>query len=115
MNKKKSILKYVMVVALLCVVTLPTVALAFDAGDRPQEDSVDFDALIEAVFSLIWPIFMGFAIVMFMVAGFQFLTAGGEAGKVAQARQSVIWGVVGVIVGILAFSIPFVVQDLLGA
>lgn len=42
------------------------------------------------------------AIIMILVAAFQFLTAGGNEEKVATARKSLIWGVVGIAVALFA-------------
>ncbi len=70
--------------------------------------------LVNTVLNFIWPVFIGFAVIMFIVAAFYFITAQGEAEKVAEARQFVIWGIVGVAVGILAFTIPYVVQNAFG-
>jgi len=58
-------------------------------------------------------IFGGVAVIMFVVAGVLFLSAQGEPEKLKQARAAVIWGVAGVIVGILAFSIIAVVISIL--
>ncbi len=70
--------------------------------------------IFDALFSILWPFFAGFAVIMFIVAGFEFLTAQGAPDKVALARQALIWGTVGVAVGVLAFSIPFVIKFSLG-
>ena len=58
-------------------------------------------------------IFGGVAVIMFVVAGVLFLSAQGEPEKLKQARAAGIWGVAGVIVGILAFSIIAVVISIL--
>ena len=58
-------------------------------------------------------IFGGIAVIMFVVAGGLFLSAQGDPEKIRQARSAVIWGVAGVIVGILAFSIIAVVISIL--
>ena len=74
----------------------------------------DINIAITALFNLLWPIFGAYAIIMFIVAGIQFLSARGESSEVAKARQSVIWGTAGVAVALLAFSIPLIVKTLLG-
>lgn len=53
----------------------------------------------------VWIIFTIIAVIMFVVAGIQFLTARGEPERLTQARSSVIWGIVGIVIGILAYSI----------
>lgn len=50
-------------------------------------------------------IFGAVAVICFLVAGVLFLTAAGDPGKLTIARAAFIWGIVGVVVGILAFSI----------
>src|SRR3989344_3952721 len=70
--------------------------------------------IMQRILGFIWPIFIGFAIIMFIVAGFLFLIARGDSSKLKLARDSVIYGVVGVIVGILAFSIPLIIGNTLG-
>ena len=38
----------------------------------------------------------------------------GEEEKAKQARQAVIWAVVGIAVGIIAFSLPLIIRNSLG-
>ena len=54
-------------------------------------------------------IFGAMAVIMFVFAGIRFLTAGGEPEKVQQARAAFLWGIAGVVVGIIAFSIIAIV------
>ncbi|OGZ64041.1 MAG: hypothetical protein A3A98_03800 [Candidatus Staskawiczbacteria bacterium RIFCSPLOWO2_01_FULL_40_39] len=109
MNKKLAI-------ATLTLMALPLASMAdIDPGPTPgSSPNLDIVTLINQVLNLIWPIFIGFAVIMFLVAGFQFLTAQGDPTKVAGARQSLIWGAVGVAVGVIAFSIPFVIRNAIG-
>lgn len=58
-------------------------------------------------------IFGGVAVISFVIAGILFLTSNGEPEKIKQARAAVVWGVAGVIVGILAFSIIAIVVGIL--
>src|SRR3989344_1241856 len=51
----------------------------------------------------------GFVIIAFVLAGFKYLTAKGEPGKIAEANQSVIWGLAGVAVLVIAFSTGLIV------
>ena len=72
------------------------------------------NSVVNSVINLIWPFFAAFAVVMFIYAGILFLAAKGDPGKVAEARKALIWGAVGVAVGLLAFSIPWIIFILLG-
>jgi|SRR3989344_7272746 len=103
MSKKITALFYAVV-----FMVFPGVAFAIPSAVGSLVD------IMQRILGFIWPIFLGFAIIMFIVAGFLFLTAQGESSKLKLARDSVIYGVVGVIVGILAFSIPLIIGNTLG-
>jgi len=99
---------------LLTVLIMPALALAADPniGDRPPEVS-DLSALITAILNVMWVVFVVIAVVMFVVAGILFVSSQGSPEKVATARQSFIWGIVGVVVAIIAFSIIAIVESFL--
>lgn len=109
MNKKLIIL-----FSLAFLLSLPAVSLAVNLMGLPGTTN-DIFKVIGNIFGLIWPIFAGFAVIMFVVAGFLFLTAQGDAAKLKDARNAVVFGAVGVGVGLLAFSIPLIIQKLLTA
>ncbi len=93
------------------LLALPVAMFAIGQPAIPQSNqALSVIGIINVVLSFLWPLFIGFAVIMFIIAAFFFVTAQGEADKVGEARQFLIWGVVGVAVGILAFSIPYVVQ-----
>lgn len=102
---------------LLFLLILPVVAMAFDIPPPPAGGwKIDPGLLkvIDFLLNILWQIFFGFAVIMFLYSGFQILAAKGNIEKIKEARQSIIWGVMGVIVGILAFSIPAVIKFSLG-
>ena len=94
---------------------MPIVMLAdINPGAAPNQQNITITDIINKILNFVWPLFVGFAVIMFIVAGFNFLTAQGDASKVGAARQAVLWGVVGVVVGILAVSLPFIIRSTLG-
>ncbi len=97
------------------LLALPLVTMAFSAGPQPnQVAGLNINTLIDIVFSIIWPIVVAFAIIMFILAAFMFFNAQGDPEKVKSARDAVLWGVVGMVVALLAFSIPYIVRNTLG-
>lgn len=74
---------------------------------------ITLDSLTNSIKSAIWKVFGIIALIMFIVAGILFLTSSGDAEKVKTARTAFIWGVIGVVVGILAYSIVQLVQYLM--
>lgn len=72
----------------------------------------DIEGLVTNILKdIAWPTLAGIVIVMFMYAGIMFATAEGEPEKIRKARAAVIWAVVGMILGILAYSIPTIINS----
>lgn len=101
MNKQKILTSLVS----LSILAAPVLALA-----QPSGNIGSIEALIDVIEKYLWIVFGLIAVIAFVVAGILFLTAGGDPEKVKQARTAFIWGVVGVIVGILAFSIVQIID-----
>jgi len=93
----------------LGMLLLPVLALA-----QPAVGSLNLCMLIGKIETAVWEVFGLIAVIAFVTAGILFLTAGGSAEKVAAARSAAIWGVAGVIVGIIAFSIIAIVGSGIG-
>ena len=101
--------------AITLLLSVPAVMLAFSPGNIPNAaPSLDINTLVDVLFSILWPVAVAFFIVMFIMAAFRFATAEGSPDKITEARSFLIWGIVGVIIALLAFSIPFVVRNTLG-
>ena len=113
MMHKKIISLFLLSVFLL----VPVAALAvegFDAGARPGLNlgagGQWLNGIITTIISFLWVLFIAFAIIMFLVAGFQFLVAQGEPEGVKKAQKSLLWGAIGIFVGIVAFLLPFIIR-----
>jgi len=106
MNKIK------LTIASLSLVVLPVIALAqlpTSWNDAPEGIISDPFELAARIAGLMWLVFGVIALICFVLAGVLFLTAQGDPEKIATARGAFIWGVVGVVVGIIAWSIITVV------
>ena len=111
MIKIKKMEKNKLAIVSLCVLLLPVVALAVT---QPQPGTIgSLQELVDTIETAVWVVFGLIAVVCFVVAGILFLTAGGAPEKVASARSAAIWGVVGIVVGIIAYSIIEVVNSIL--
>jgi len=109
MNKKIVVLP-----ASAVLLALPTLILAFNPGPIPNAvPTLTVNALIDIIFSILWPIAVAFFIIMFILAAFIFATAQGDPEKINKARSAVIWGVVGVLVALVAFSIVFIIRNMI--
>lgn len=54
------------------------------------------------------------AVVMILIAAFNFLFSGGDPGKTTTARNYLIFAAIGIAIALLARAIPFLVKTLLG-
>ena len=106
-NMKKIILSLIAV----CILALPVLTLA-QIGGSPPSISTDLTTLGNRIANAVWIVFTIIAVIMFVVAGIMFLTAAGNPEKIAQARNAFIWGIAGVVVAILAFTIINVVTKI---
>ena len=95
------------------LLALPGIGVAVELLPQPGVIGFSAESLFSALFNLIWPFFAAYAVIMYILAAFQFFNAQGDPSKVKDAMKSVIWGSVGVAVGILSFSIPFLIGALL--
>ena len=73
---------------------------------------------IQGIFSrflgvILWPIFIGGIIIMLIWAGFLFITANGDPTKIATARKAAIWTVIGIGVGIFAYSAYSIISSII--
>ena len=106
MNKKLFILIFLSI-----LLAAPVLILAVQTPPKPSANAIsNLWCVVLAILFFIWPLFVAVAILMFLAAGFLFLTAHGEPEKIGLARKSLLWGIVGVIIGILSFSTPFIIQ-----
>ena len=94
---------------------LPVLAFAqiIDVMPGGIEPVSDINQLVVAIQNISATVFGAIAVVMFVIAGIMFLTAQGNPEKVQAARSAFLWGIAGVVVGIIAFSIIAIVRSFL--
>lgn len=102
MNKKTLFL------ILLGVLILPAIVLASNLGNYGTV--IDYTDIVDQIGTAAWIIFGGVAIVMFVISGILFLSSQGDPEKLKTARSALIWGVVGVAVAILAYSVKTIIS-----
>ena len=97
------------------ILASPVIAFALSSTTPPGPASIpDMPTLVSKIETFMWVVFGGIAVVCFVIAGILFLTAGGDPEKVGTARRAAMWGVAGVVVGILAYSILYIVGAAMG-
>lgn len=98
----------VLLISLVCLI-LPAITLG---AYFTTIGTVTLNGLASLILSALWKFFVAFAMISFVIAGIYFLTAQGQPDKIDTAKRFVLWGVIGIIVAILAFSIVNIVISL---
>lgn len=100
--------KIVVSLTLLSLLAVPVLAFA-----QPQGEIGSLEDFVSKIKTVVWTIFGIIALISFVIAGVLFLSAAGNPEKIAAARNAFLWGVAGVVVGILAFSIVSIIENAL--
>lgn len=88
------------------------------AGDMPGANEAEggLMGIVKTVINVVIGIVGVVAVVMMIVGGISFITSQGDTNKVTKARNTILYGVVGLIVAMLAFAIVnFVLGQLFNA
>ena len=120
MNKKLT--KYALSFLMLVILVAPVVVLAQDYGKDLLTDKIDLpqpqgeNALPNIVINII-NIILGLlaliAVVIILIAGFEWMTAGGSEDKVKSAQNRLKYGIIGLVIIFLAYGIATWVINIL--
>lgn len=69
--------------------------------------------ILNYVLQLVYTVFFIAAVFFILLAGFGYLTANGDPGKIKKASNKLIFGIVGVAVGLLATGVKALVESFL--
>ncbi len=97
----------IVLISLFCFVVL---ILPFTVNAQ-----ITWKQLSGGLISAAWSIFAVVVILSFIYAALLFLSSAGEPDKVSRAKRAFIWGVAGVVVGLLAFTIISLIKGIVGA
>lgn len=111
MMYKKSIVLFSLVFTLATLLVVPFGVLAV----YPNAINVaGFQRATNNILTWVAYLFGAFAVIAFFYAGFMFLSANGDSAKLKLARSAVLWGVVGIVVGLIASGIVTVISSTIG-
>lgn len=93
---------------------LPFLASAQYGGFQGTGAGLNIERVGLSLANAIWIIFTVIAVLCFVFAGIMFLTAFGDADKIKTARSAFLWGIVGVVVAIFAYTAVALIRRTLG-
>ena len=82
-----------------------------DVGDGDQNKN-DLNKMISTIINVVIGVVGFVAVVVIILGGVQYTTSAGDPGKVKKAKDTILYGIVGLVVALLAYAI---VNFVLGA
>ncbi|MBQ3352768.1 hypothetical protein IJG89_00220 [Candidatus Saccharibacteria bacterium] len=81
---------------------------------KPVGDGTDtLNANITAILNWVIGILGIVAVIVIIIGGVKYMTSSGDAGKVKSAKDTILYGIIGLIICVLAFAIVnFVIANL---
>ena len=105
--------KIISVLFLLAIVAVPLTISAQQTIPEGITDPQQIINTIESIGNWIFSIFLALSAIFILWAAFKFLTASGDAGKVGEAKQSLVYALVGIAVAVLAKGLVSLVENFL--
>lgn len=110
-----SIKKIAVAAPTLLAIGVASMAFAqITSGTQTLPDINVFTGLDRAVNLLFTALIIG-SIIFIILAAFQFVASGGDPNAVLQARSKLIYAAVGIVVALVARSVPFVIKNIIGS
>jgi len=114
---QKTLFTPIIIAFLFGILGFPGLAEATNEGIIQLENPLDAEnvqELIGAITFFIWRLALAIAPVMFIIAGFLFITSGGDPNRVRTARNLFLYTVIGLAVVLLASGLYEVIKSILG-
>ena len=103
--------KYLSLILLIVVLT-PITVEAVTIDNPLAADS--FWELIDALIDFIFYLAIAIAPIMFIIAGFYFITAAGEPEKIQTAKKMILWTLIGLLIVFCAKGIIVLLGEIFG-
>ncbi|MDD4412921.1 MAG: hypothetical protein PHR00_04760 [Patescibacteria group bacterium] len=113
----KKIFYIIPLVALSLLAIAPSTSIGAEivqTPDAPIKTVSGFIDLLSYGLRILYTLFFILAVIFILMAGFGYLTAGGDPAKVKKASSKLIYGIIGVAVGLLATGVRALVENILG-
>ena len=103
------------------ITILPTLISQFGTGIEPVTEAyssgdplTDLDLLISNILGLFTVFGALFFIIYFLMAAIQWISSGGDSGKLGEARNKMIQGVLGLIILVASYGIIGLIGSIVG-
>lgn len=107
----KKVEKIVRRMAYGVIMALPTIA---SAAAVSFENATDVNRVVRNIAQFASSLVLALSVIVIIYAAFKYMTAGGNEETVSETHKMVTWAVVGIFVALISFSIPKLLEAILG-
>lgn len=118
----KKLFAVFLMVSVFAVLALPVLAVSEQPptdktlpATAPATTGAQLLTLVDTLTNWVFAVFSVLTIIFVLLAAFQFITAGGDAVKLGEARSKLIWAVVGIVIALASKGLVPVVRSIVGA
>lgn len=115
MKLPSAILKRSLSFFLLVLFLMPSILAAAEPSTPKAVGAQDLFKIMGRIARWIFTFLIVVAVIAGVIAAYQYITAGGDPEKLETARTNIIYALIALAVGVLAFSIPLIVCNVLGS
>ena len=91
-------------------------AVTGNAGQYIANQDNDLDSSIISIINAIIGVLGLVCVIVIIIGGVNYMTSSGDAGKVKKAKDTILYGIIGLVICVLAFAIVnFVISNIIGS
>jgi len=108
----------IMTALLLMLVVLPSFIFAQTTPAKPPRSITSIGQFVTAlctVMNWLYTFFLVLSVLMILWAAFLYVTSAGSDEKIKQAKQTIVYAVIAIIVAAIAAGLPNIIETLLSA
>ncbi len=95
--------------------TLDKVKSGFDKVNSKVNANTDLEGSIGTILMIVYSLIGIVAVVMIILGGVSYATSQGDPGKIKKGKDTILYGIIGLIIVLLAFAITQFVLNQLGS
>jgi TRAP-type C4-dicarboxylate transport system permease small subunit len=94
---------------------LSTFGVGIDIKPVPTKDQTDLQSAVISIINAVVGVLALVCVIVIIIGGVNYMTSSGDAGKVKKAKDTILYGLIGLVVCVLAFAlVNFVLVNILG-
>ncbi len=105
--------KALLILLLGSILLTPVLSFAqiYEEEELPELE-LDLEALFATIGTYLFSILMALAVIILVIAGYLFVTAGGSPEQLGKAKRMIVWALVGIAVALLARGLVTLVTEI---